>query len=87
MRRQKSTRKNLIIENDAVQTENAKGNVEVFLIVMTLFRPVETQLIKVLRLPLVLLKLPQTKLTTLRNKRSIKSFPKLEQKWKGCFPK
>ena len=47
-------KKSLIIENVAIQTENAKGNVEVFLTVMTLLMLVETQLIKLLRLPLVL---------------------------------
>ena len=36
---------------------------------------------------LVLLKLPQTILTILLNKGLIKSYLKVEQKWKECFPK
>ena len=80
-------KKNLIIGNVPIQAKDAKGNVEVSLIVMILLMRVETQLIKLLRLYLMPSKLPQTILTILLNKGLIKSFLKVEQKWKECFPK
>ena len=80
-------KKTLLLKTMQYKPKKINRNVEVFLIIMALLMLVETQLIKLLRLPLVLLKLPQTILTTLQNKGSIKSFPKVEQKWKGCFPK
>ena len=80
-------KKTLLLKTMQYKPKTINGNVEVFLIIMALLMLVETQLIKLLRLPLVLLKLPQTILTTLQNKGSIKSFPKVEQKLKRCFPK
>ena len=80
--RGRKKKNHLIIEIVAIETENAKGNTEVFLTVMTLLILVETQL-----MPLVLLKLPQTISATLQNKGLNKSFPKVEQKLRECFPK
>ena len=77
----------LIIENHDVQTEEARGNVVVFLTVMTLPMLAETLLIKQQRLPLALSKLLQTTSTRLQSNRSIKLFQKVVQKWRECFPK
>ena len=48
MKRQKT--KKLMTENDTLQTEDAKGNLEVFLIVATLLMLAETQLVKLQKL-------------------------------------
>ena len=80
-------KKTLLLKTTQYRLKMQKGNVEVFLIVMTLFIQVETQLMKLLRLHLVLSKLQQMILIILQNKGSIKSFPKVGQKWRECFPK
>ena len=49
MKRQKTKNKN-ISENDTIQTEDAKGNLEVFLIVTTLLMLAETQSIMLQKL-------------------------------------
>ena len=50
MKQQKT--KKLITENDTIQIEDAKDNLEVFLIVTTLLMLAETQSIKLQKLPL-----------------------------------
>ena len=72
-------KKGLIIENHDVQTEDARGNVEVFLTVMTLPMPAETLFIRHSRLLMVLSKLLQMTSTRLQSKGSIKLFQKVVQ--------
>ena len=72
-----------IIKN-IVQVEDPKRQREGFLNHYDFAYLVETQLIKLLRLPLVLLKLSQTISPILQNKGLTKSFPKGDQKWKEC---
>ena len=50
MKRQKTRSKKLITENDTMQTEDTKGNLEVFLIVTTLLMLAETQSFKLQKL-------------------------------------
>ena len=69
----------LRIKNHDVQTEDARGNLEVFLTVMTLSMPSETLLIKQPSLLLALSKLLQTTSTRLQSKESIKLFQKVVQ--------
>ena len=64
-KQQRTKKEGLIIENHNVQTEDARGNVEVFLTVMTFPMLAETLLIKQPRLLLVLSKLLQTTSTRL----------------------